>query len=140
MVNRKMKRNEARKQAVCLLFERTFNKQDSIERIIENASESRDLQVDAYALRLVKAVEEHQEEIDGLLQEYSKKWKLHRLTRIVLSILRAACCEMKYFDDIPVSVSINEAVELAKTFAQEEDAAFVNGILGAISRTLPQEG
>lgn len=135
-----LKRNEARKQAVCLLFERTFNVQDSIEKTIENASESRDLTVDDYALRLVKEVEHHQEEIDALLQEYSKKWKLNRLARIVLSILRMACCEMKYFDDIPVSVSINEAVELTKVFAREEDAAFVNGVLGAISRTIPQEG
>ncbi|MBR5486311.1 MAG: transcription antitermination factor NusB [Oscillospiraceae bacterium] len=135
-----MKRNEARKQAICLLFEKIFNPQYSWEAIIENASDGRDLVVDEYALKLVKAVEENQEEIDKVLQEYSKKRKLNRLPRIVLSILRAAYCEMRYFDDIPVGVSINEAVELTKLFAGEEEAPFVNGILGAINRSNTQEG
>ncbi|MEG1869995.1 MAG: transcription antitermination factor NusB, partial [Oscillospiraceae bacterium] len=77
--------------------------------------------------------------IDTVLQEYSNKWKLGRLPRIVLSILRAAYCEIKYLDDIPDSVAINEAVELAKIFAGEEDASFVNGVLGGISRGTVKE-
>jgi N utilization substance protein B len=56
------------------------------------------------------------------------------MSRVDVSILRLAICEMKYFDDIPVSVSINEAVELCKKYAAKDDAVFVNGILGSISK------
>ena len=126
-------RHEAREQAFCLLFEQTFSK-ESLENIIDNAVEGRDLEVGDYALRLGKAVEEHCQELDALLQPFSTKWELNRLSRVTLVSLRVAACEIRYFEDIPVSVSINEAVELAKKFGTEDDSSYVNGVLGSLVR------
>ncbi|MBQ2792061.1 MAG: transcription antitermination protein NusB, partial [Oscillospiraceae bacterium] len=69
------------------------------------------------------------------VEKFSTKWKKNRLSRVSLSVLRLALYEMLYEESIPESVSINEAVELAKKFGGEEDSAFVNGLLGAVSRS-----
>ena len=69
------------------------------------------------------------QEIDDLLNENVTGWKTGRMNKVDLSILRLAIYEMKWDDDVPVSVAINEAVELAKRFGGEESPAFVNGIL-----------
>ena len=74
------------------------------------------------------------QKIDALIEEHSHKWKTTRLSRVALSVLRLAVYELMYCEDIPVSVSINEAVELAKSYAGEEDASFINGVLGGIVR------
>ena len=68
------------------------------------------------------------------------KWSKERISRVALAIMRLAVYEMLYVDDIPVSVSINEAVELAKKYGGDEDSSFVNGVLGGISReTAPKD-
>ena len=69
--------------------------------------------------------------IDQVIQKYSIKWNINRLPKVTLAILRLAICEIDGMEDIPVSVTINEAVELAKKFASEDDASFINGLLGA---------
>ena len=74
------------------------------------------------------------QEIDEEIQSVSIGWNLGRMSKVVLAIIRLAVAEMKYMEDIPVSVSINEAVELSKIYASGEDASFVNGVLGTISR------
>ncbi len=87
-----------------------------------------------FAKELVNGVAEKQEEIDALIEKFSKHWKLSRMSAIDRNILRLATYELLYRPDIPPKVSINEAVELAKAFGSEESAAFVNGILDAIYR------
>ncbi len=77
---------------------------------------------------------ENKEEIAALIEKYSKGWSIDRISRVAISALRLAISEIKYLEDIPVAVSINEAVELVKKYATTEDAAFINGILGSISR------
>ena len=74
-------------------------------------------------------------ELDELINSASKGWKTNRLGKVELTILRLAVYEMKFDEDIPVSVAINEAVELAKKFGQEESASFINGVLAKLAQT-----
>ena len=128
-----MTSRDAREQAFALLFEMIFNN-DSVEDIIQNASLSRDIVIDDFAVAAANTVREHQEEIDATIEAYSSKWKISRLPKVTVSILRLAVCEMQYMEGIPVGASINEAVELAKKYGGDEDPAYVNGVLGGIAR------
>ena len=73
-------------------------------------------------------------EIDEAISEHLHKWRKERLSRVALSIIRLSVYEILYGEDIPVSVSINEAVELAKKYGGDDDPSFVNGVLGGIAR------
>ena len=75
---------------------------------------------------------ERRPEIDQIISDLSQGWKLERIGRVERNILRLAIAEMKYDSDIPVSVAINEAVELAKTFGRDESYSFVNAILSKV--------
>lgn len=92
--------------------------------------------VDDYALALIDGVVEHKSEIDEQLRGLSKNWSLDRMSLVDLNVIRVATFELMYRDDVPTSVSIDEAVELAKGFGGEESHKFVNGILGAIAKDL----
>ena len=92
-----------------------------------------------YALLLVKGVEEYRDEIDDTIDAASENWALDRMPVVDRAILRLAVYEMLYVDDVPVSVAINEAVELCKKYAGDNDYQFVNGVLGRISRELKGE-
>ncbi len=128
-----MTRRESRELAFILLFEKSFT-EESVADILYAAEEAREVQHDAFALSLAEGTVAHLEEIDGLISASSHKWNTSRLSRVALSIMRLAVYEMEWETDIPVSVSINEAVELAKRYGGEADASFVNGVLGGISR------
>lgn len=92
-----------------------------------------------YALGLIRGVQEHQAAIDERLEGASENWALSRMPIVDRSILRLAVYEMFKREDVPVSVSINEAVELAKAFGGEDDSPrFVNGVLGRIARTMDE--
>ena len=94
-----------------------------------------------YALTLIRGVEAHQTEIDERLAGASENWALSRMPIVDRSILRLAVFEMEHCDDVPVSVTINEAVELAKGFGGEDDSPrFVNGVLGRIARQMEERG
>ncbi|WP_241155952.1 MULTISPECIES: transcription antitermination factor NusB [unclassified Adlercreutzia] len=93
-----------------------------------------------YSVMLVQGVEEHIKEIDGRLASISENWSVERMPIMDRNILRLAMYEMLYVDDVPTSVSINEAVELAKEFGGEDDSPrFVNGMLGRIARQMEAE-
>ena len=77
-------------------------------------------------------VMDNKSEIDKIISELSQGWKLERIGRVERNILRLAIAEMKYDDDIPVSVAINEAVELAKAYGRDESYSFVNAILSKV--------
>jgi N utilization substance protein B len=80
----------------------------------------------------------HNNEIDDIIEKYSKGWKLERLAKVDLSILRVCIAEMMYYEDpVPVSVAINEAVRIAKIYGGDDSRKFVNGILGRISKERP---
>ena len=77
-------------------------------------------------------IKENLEEIDATISQHSDKWKINRLPKVDLSILRVAVAEIRSADDIPREVSINEAVELAKKFSTEDGSKFINGILSKV--------
>ena len=89
-----------------------------------------------YALILVQNTEKHGKEIDDLITVHLENWTLDRLSTIDRNILRFATCELLYFLDIPVNVTINEAIEIAKKFSLEESATFINGVLDKISKNV----
>lgn len=97
-------------------------------------------QVRAFAEELVAGVTVNREAIDKRIEGTSKNWSIARMGKVDLNILRLAVYELLYRDDIPKSVTINEAIEVAKRFGTEESPAFVNGILDEISSTVPEKG
>lgn len=128
-----MTRRESREQAFALLFEKTFHDAPVVE-LANDAMEARDIPASDFAMMLAVGVEQHIEELDAKISAYSQKWDTTRMSRVALSVMRLALYEMLYEESIPVSVSINEAVELAKKYGGAEDAPFINGILGTASR------
>ncbi len=128
-----MTRRQAREEAFILIFEKQFNSLD-ISEILEIAKEVRDLEPDDYITSVFSGVYENLETIDSIIAEKAIGWKLNRISKVSLCVLRLAIFEMKYVENIPVSVSINEAVELAKKYATKEDASFINGILSTVEK------
>jgi len=94
----------------------------------------------AYIRALVTGVAEHRDELDGYISRYTQGWKISRISRTALAVLRCALYELLYMPEVPNAAAINEAVELAKTFDEPETVRFVNGILGAFMRGSGPEG
>ncbi len=87
-----------------------------------------------YILALVNGVRLHQAELDAIVERYAQGWKIGRISRTALAVLRCALYEILYMPDIPPAASINEAVELAKAYDEPETVSFINGILGSFMR------
>lgn len=130
----KLTRSEAREQAFMLLFSKSFD-DEPLEATIDDNSEMFEGGVCGYAQAVVSGLEVKREEIDSEISKYLKKgWSISRISKPSLAILRLAFYEIKYLDSVPDSVSVNEAVELAKKYTIDE-SKFVNGILGAFIRS-----
>lgn len=130
----KLSRSESREQAFMLLFSKSFD-DEPLEATIDDNAEMFEGGVCGYAQAVVSAIEEKKEELDADIAKFLKKgWSISRISRPSLAILRLALYEIKYIDSVPASVSINEAVELAKKYTIGE-SKFVNGILGSYIRT-----
>lgn len=128
-----MTRKMAREEAFILIFEKAFNS-DSVEEILKLAEEVRELEADEFIVNVFTGVYANIDEIDGIISSKALGWKIERISKTALSLLRLAIYEIIFLDDIPVSVSINEAVELCKKYATKEDSAFINGILSSIAK------
>ena len=87
-----------------------------------------------YIRRLVSGVSEHAAELDSYIEKYAQGWRFERISLVASAIMRVAMFEMLYMPDIPHGVAINEAVELAKSFGENESSSFINGILGKLAR------
>lgn len=124
-----MKRHEAREKAIQTLFQIEVSKLE-VDEAIEFALDG--MESDPFYEQLVVGTLEKKEEIDELLIENLKNWRLDRLGNVERTILRMATYELLYVETIPDKVTINEAVELTKSFADEEAAKLVNGVLGNI--------
>ena len=129
-----MTRKQAREETFILIFEKEFN-DESVETILEINEQVRDIVADDYMKNAFCGVFEHLSEIDECISENAKGWSIKRISKVALAVLRLAIYEMKFVDSIPVSVSINEAVELCKKYATKDDAAFVNGILATVAKS-----
>ncbi len=92
-----------------------------------------------FITHLVKGVVDNQSEIDALIAKYAPEWPIEQITMVDRNVLRIGIFEMKYDNDIPEKVAINEAIELAKTFGGESSGKFVNGVLGTIYKEIIKE-
>jgi len=93
---------------------------------------------DEFAERIVLGVLNHREEIDQLIEKVSENWRLDRMTVIDRNLLRLATFELRFCDDIPPKVALNEAIDLGKRFGSEESGSFINGVLDRIQKeTIP---
>ena len=133
-----MSRKTAREVAMKLAFARLFGGEDTYEAILEKSGiEEKPTEDDMnYSDEVLCGIEEHSAELDEKIAELAIGWSVERMPKVDLSILRVALYEMMYMDKIPSSVSINEAVELAKRFDTEDSYTFVNGVLGAAEKLL----
>ena len=127
-----MTRKEARTEAFRLLFETEFRTDAEPEAIYALSREDREIGENKYIRTVYFGVREHLEEIDALIAKHSNGWKPSRITPVSRSALRLCIYEMKYMEDIPMAVSLNEAIELVKTFDDLKMKAFVNGILNGV--------
>jgi N utilization substance protein B len=128
------KEKRSREIAMEIVYQSTINDKDPVELVadyFEEYGESEEADRD-YVMRVVGGVMEKREELDALIEANLVKWKLSRVSKINLSILRVALYEIKHEDSIPNNVSINEAVEISKKYSDEQSAAFINGILDKI--------
>lgn len=124
-----MTRKEARTEAFRLLFETEFHPDVAPEEIFALSESAREVAENAYVRKVYFGVREHLEEIDGIITRHSNGWKTSRITPVSLSAMRLCIYEMRYMEDIPTAVSVNEAIELVKTFDDLKMKAFVNGVL-----------
>lgn len=132
-------RTRARRQALNILYQREITG-DATEKIIAAQSYSdEDGEPTEFCRSLLEGVECHQADIDDALSDISEHWSVARMPLVDRSILRLATYEILFADDIPVSVSINEAVEMAKVFGGTDSSKFVNGVLGRLAETQGEE-
>ena len=139
MAAKRHERTYARKQAVQVLYQAEIL-DAAPEVLLEDESSFIDgAKPSQYALRLLTGIDENLTPIDELLGRYSENWAVDRMPAVDRAILRLACYEMAYVDEVPVSVAINEAVDLAKEFGGEDESPrFVNGVLGRIAEYLEE--
>lgn len=128
-----MKRRAAREKALQLLFQADVGK-NPIDEVYHYTI--KETEHDEFIRQIVFGTVEHLEELDRLIEDHLINWTLPRLANVDKNILRMAVYEMKYMDDIPVQVTINEAIEIAKKFGDAESGRFVNGVLARIKETL----
>lgn len=132
-----MGRREMREHIFKLLFLNEFNGTEEMPQQIQlyfDGLEDLNPVEQAYMENKYAKITECLEELDSILNEKSAGWKTKRMSKVDLNILRLAVYEMKYDEDVPVKVAINEAIEISKSFGGEDSASFVNGVLGKIAR------
>ena len=130
-----MSRTELREHIFRMLFRIEFNNAEEMkeqdgfyfDELEEATGKDQEYILDKY-----RAIVEKKEEIDTLLNEVSEGWKTTRMNRVDLTILRLAIYEIKWDEDVPTGVAINEAVELAKKYSSDDGPSFVNGILAKV--------
>ena len=127
-------RRKARKRALDLLYEADIRSVDPREIAIERFPEGSD----DYAAVLVEGVAEHLARIDELLDTHSLGWTVERMPAVDRTLLRMAVFEMLWNDDVPDSVAISEAVELATSLSTDDSPGFINGLLGRIDEVKPR--
>ncbi|HBL05905.1 MULTISPECIES: transcription antitermination factor NusB [unclassified Clostridium] len=127
-----MNRRKSREIATRLIFEMSINKESYVD-IIENFRENTEEKIEdidfEYVIRVLKGVSENEAQINETITKYLVKWKLERLPKMNLAILKMATYEILFDEDIPNKVTINEAIELAKRYGDDNAPSFINGVL-----------
>jgi N utilization substance protein B len=130
-----MGRRASREIAMKLLYQLELQRDDREEQLKTALEEnSLDKPGSDYIMNVVEGVKSNMSYIDKIIDENSKGWKISRMSKVDLSILRLGIYEISFREDVPLSVAINEAVELAKKYSSEESGAFINGLLGKFSK------
>ena len=131
-----MSRTELREHIFRMLFRVEFNNAEEMkeqEQFYFDELEEATGKDQEYILNKYRAIDEKKEEIDKLLNEVTEGWKTSRMNRVDLTILRLATYEIKWDEDVPTSVAINEAVELAKKYSSDDGPSFINGVLAKVA-------
>lgn len=127
-----MNRRKSRETAMKLSYEMSIKK-DKVEEVLENFKENTEVDLNEldmeYITRILKGVEDNTEFLDKKIEEKLINWKLNRLSKIDLAILRISVYELLFENDIPNRVSVNEAIELAKKFSPDATGGFINAVL-----------
>lgn len=134
-----MRRTEIRELAFKLIYSLEIQKIHDLDEQIElylESNEINDKQAINYINDCMNGIEDHKEEINKIIQDsLTQEWKIERISKINLSLLKLAIYEIKY-KDIPYKVEINEVVELAKTYGEETSSKFINGALAKVVKEL----
>lgn len=131
-----MTRREIRKNIFLLLFRKEFHDSEAMTEQLDihmSLLESATDEDKAYIYDRIKAIMEKLDDIDSMLSSVASGWSLNRMGKVELAILRLAVYEMRFDENIPVKVAINEAVELAKQFGGDDAPGFVNGVLAKLA-------
>ncbi len=135
---REISRKEARIEAYEILFETEFRQDEDINDIYSKACEVRELQDNEYTKELYFGVLNYKADIDSLIEDHTKGWKVSRISLPALCAMRICVFEMKYLK-LPYTISINEAIEITKAYDDDKTRAFVNGVLNGIKNSLSEE-
>lgn len=124
-----MKRREAREKSLQALYQidiANSNAEEAMESVLDGAP------TDEYFKKLVMGITENREQIDVMIRDNLENWTLERLANIDRNLLRIAVYEMVHSEDVPVSVAMNEAIEIAKKFGDDQSSSFVNAVLSKV--------
>ncbi|WP_018249954.1 transcription antitermination factor NusB [Orenia marismortui] len=128
-----LNRHQAREVAVQVLYQMDINEENFDKNLEILKSEQPEIEIEgSFLLDILKGTYEKIEEIDNLINENTVDWKVDRMAKVDRNIIRLAMYEILFKGDIPIAVSINEAVELAKGFSDDKSSKFINGILGKL--------
>lgn len=131
-----MSRREIRELIFKMIFRAEFHKEEEIAeqlRLFMDTLETAKEEDRAYIEKKVQDIFAHLEEIDGIIDSSAHGWKTSRMAKVELTLIRLAVYEIRFEEEIPTGVAINEAVELAKAYGEENSASFVNGVLARIA-------
>ncbi|MGM9978057.1 MAG: transcription antitermination factor NusB [Clostridium sp.] len=130
-----MNRKKSREKAMELLFSITLSKdsvEEAMEVFVDNYEENiKELDLD-YIKALLEGVEANKNEIDSIIERNLQNWKLDRISKINLIILRLGVYEIVFDENIPKKVALNEAIELGKVYSDEKSVSFINGVLDKV--------
>ena len=131
-----MSRRASRDIAMKLLYQLEIQKDNKEEQIKDSLNDSLSNYIDRkYITDIIYGVHDNLEHIDSIISNQLRGWKINRISKVDLSILRLSIYEICFRDDIPFNVSVNEAIELAKKYSSSESASFINGILSKVMQT-----
>ena len=131
-----MTRKTARENAFILLFEKEIKTEETCEEIFLKATEVRELEVDEYVKKVFFGNSENDKIIEMKIDECLVGWKKERVSYVAKAVLKLAAYELMFMEDIPVKVSINEAIELSKKYDDDKAYVFVNGVLNKIAESI----
>lgn len=131
-----MNRKSARENTFILLFEGACKKEETAEEIFDKAIEYREFEYDDFVKRVFFGAYENAQIIGETVEASLQGWKKERVSAVSMAIFRLSTYEMMFMEDIPVRVSINEAIELSKKYDDEKAYIFVNGVLNSVAEKL----